>query len=160
MTATAMKSSYLQSVLNSGDLTQISNALSYIQFGNMVEVVKVTFASLSSSSTVDITTAASKAAATTSGIYFDPDGAQTLPAIGQVVTLRVTAGAAAAGTRVVSDAGGTATAGGGVSAAPGIATLSDDGKVLTFETTVTGFVLTYIPRAAYAPATTVLGFAP
>ena len=39
---------------------------------------------------------------------------------------------------------------------PAMATLSDDGKTLTFETTVTGFVLEYAPRAAQ-DLTTALG---
>jgi len=96
----------------------------------------VTFASLTSAAAQDVTTAASKAAATISGLTLDTG--VNLPPISQVVTLRVTAGAAAAGVRAVTDAGG--------SASSSVALISDDGKTLTFETTVTGFVLTYIPR--------------
>lgn len=47
---------------------------------------------------------------------------------------------ASAGARLVTDAGGTAAA--------GVATLSDDGKTLVFETTVTGFVLEYYAKPA------------
>jgi len=55
------------------------------------------------------------------------------------VSVRVTAGAAAAGPRQVTDAGGTPAA--------ALATLSADGKVLTFEANVTDAELSYIANA-------------
>ena len=64
------------------------------------------------------------------------------------------AGDALHGTYGVTDAGGTAIIPpGGASASMGIAKLSDDGKTITFPNTVTGFVITYYPRAAVDPDT-------
>ena len=92
----------------------------------------------------DITTAASLIGATIDqGITLDAD--ERLPAIGRIVSLRSTAGSLAVqGTHVVSDSGGTAL----VPSAtfPGVATLSDDGKTVTFQAGVTAFVLVYYPR--------------
>ena len=57
--------------------------------------------------------------------------------------IRVTAGAAAAGVRFIGDTGATPSA--------TVATLSDDGKTLTFEAAVTAFIAVYVPRAAEDP---------
>jgi hypothetical protein len=131
----------LQMALTKANPNDICDALRKVDLGMKMSVVKVVFASLTSAAAQDITTAAAKAAATVTGITLDPG--QNLPAIGKVITCRVTAGAAAAGSRSVTDAGGTATT--------LIALLSDDGKSLTFESTITGLVLTYEPRSAVAP---------
>jgi hypothetical protein len=64
------------------------------------------------------------------------------PAVQNWTTLRVTAGAAAAGARLLTDVGGTPST--------TVATLSDDGTTIVFEAAVTGFVLEYTPRAAVA----------
>lgn len=141
---TTTKTKTIREVLNKAEPNEISDALRKVRLGNMVEPIKVTFASLSAAAAIDITTAASKAAATIAGGFTLASG-ETLPPIGQVVSLRVTAGAAAAGARVVTDAGGTAGAPG--ANGPGIALISDNGKTLTFEGNVTGFVLTYLPRS-------------
>lgn len=126
--------------LNAGNANTVADILKRIKAGDMFAVLKVTFAGLTSAAAQDITTAASRAAATIVGGDFNSD--ELLPAIGGVTTLRVTAGAAAAGHRAVTDAGGTAST--------SLALLSDDGKSLTFEAAVTGFVLTYRPRPAVA----------
>lgn len=137
---TTTKEQTLQQILSAANPHQLADALRAIDIGLKHAVVKVTFAALSSAAAIDITTAASKAAATIVGITLD--SGVNLPPIGKVITLRVTAGAAAAAHRNVTDVGGTPSA--------SLATLSDNGKTLTFETTVTGFVLTYEPRAAVA----------
>jgi hypothetical protein len=60
------------------------------------------------------------------------------PALTGTVMARVTAGAAAAGPRTITDAAGTPAA--------TVATISDDGATLTFEAGVTGAVISYVPR--------------
>ena len=60
------------------------------------------------------------------------------------VSCRVTGGAAAAGPRVITDEGGTPDATAGQLA---VATLSADGKTLTFEANVTDAELSYLANA-------------
>ena len=141
----------IQDVLNQGNENEIADALRMIKAGYMMSPIKVTFVGLTSSATQNITTAAALAAATiNSGFATDPDIQPTLPPIGEVASLRVTAGAAQPGPRVITDSGGTPAASAtGLGGAPGgVATLSDDGKTLTFEAAVTGFVLIYWPSPA------------
>ena len=134
----------LQQILNKANLNQLGTLLQKMKLGNMLNPVKVTVTGLTAAAAIDITTAAVRAAATISGL--DRATGDNLPAILSVTALRVTAvGTGALGPRVVTDAGGTAGAPG--ANGPGIALLSDDGKTLTFEGTVTGFVLEYIPRS-------------
>lgn len=140
----------LQQVLNKANLNQLATILQKMKLGNMLNPVKVTVTGLTAAAAIDITTAAVRAASTIVGL--ERDTGDNLPAILEVKTLRVTGvGTAATGPRLVTDAGGTpaapptATAYAGASV--GLATISDDGKTLTFEGTVTGFVLEYIPRS-------------
>lgn len=122
----------------------LASVIAKMALGTMLSPLKVTFASLTAAAAIDITTAASKTAATIVGAK-TLDTGEMLPAILSVTALRVTAvDTGATGPRSVTDAGGTAGAPG--ANGPGIALLSDDGKTLTFEGTVTGFVLEYIPR--------------
>jgi len=143
MAVTTTKTIDLRYVINAGNLNDEAAALRLMKHGNMHSVIKATFASLSAAASVDITTATSKSKATVTGITLDTG--ENLPAIGAVISLRVTAGSASAAVRTVTDSGGTATT--------AIAKISDDGKTLTFEDTLTGFVLTYIPRGETAPTT-------
>lgn len=137
----------LQKVLENSDPNQLADALRQVG-GKRHAVIKVVFAALANVAAQDITTAAAKAAATISGIDELPDG-ENLPAIGEVLSLRSTAGAMAVhGTHVVSDAGGTPIV--PTAAIPGVATVSDDGKTLTFQAGVTAFVLQYRPRSEAA----------
>lgn len=127
--------------LNNANPNTIADALRRAEIGSALSPIKVTFAGLTSAAAVNITTAASRAAATIVGRSPEISAGETLPPIGAVVSLRVTAGAAAAAPRGIVDTGGSASA--------TYAKISDDGATLTFETTVTGFVLTYFPRAAH-----------
>lgn len=142
---TTNKVDLLQRELDKANPNTLADALRLVKLGHLLAPIKVTFAALSAAAAVDITTAASKAAATIVGITLE--STENLPPIGVVRTLRVTAGAAQAGPRVVTDAGGTAAAGatGLGGAGGGVALISDDGKTLTFEGNVTGFVLEYYP---------------
>jgi len=136
----------IRDVLNRANPNDLPDALRMTKIGDQITPIKATFAALSAAAAQDITTAAAKTAATITGITL-ADG-ENLPAIGQVSALRVTAvGTGNVGPRMVTDAGGTPLAS---PAGPlfGVALLSDDGKTLTFEGTVTGFVLEYFPRPA------------
>jgi hypothetical protein len=98
-----------------------------------LQPVKVSFTGLVAADSFDITSG--------------PLGGQA-PALA-VAALRVTAAALNTGPYMVTDVGGTpfASAGG----APGVATISDNGKVITFPagSNVTAFVLEYIPADLY-----------
>jgi hypothetical protein len=135
---TTTKIETLQRALNDANPNEVADCLKRMKLGNMLAPVKATFVGLTSSATQDITTAAAKAAATITGMSLD--SGENLPAANDIRTLRVTAGAAAAGPRQMTDAGGTASA--------TVAKISDDGKTLTFEAAVTAFVLTYEPRSS------------
>lgn len=148
---TITRAETLERVLKQADPNRIPDALRKVDLGAMLTPRKVTFAALTAAAAVDITTAAAAAAATVAPAL--PSDVLTLPAILSVTALRVTAvGTGATGARIVTDSGGTAGAPG--ANGPGIALLSDDGKTLTFEGTVTGFVLEYVPRPAIDPTTT------
>lgn len=136
----------LQQVLNKANLNQLATILQKMKLGNMLNPVKVVATGLTGAASFDITTAAVRQASTITGL--ERDTGDNLPAILSVKTLRVTASGTAnsVGTYIVSDASGTAvspTAGANV----GIALLSDDGTTLTFPTTVTAFVIEYVPQS-------------
>lgn len=106
----------LKSALNRANPNTLADALAKVDLGTMIEPKTVTV---------------SQAAAAT--IVLDP------PALA-VFSARVTAGAAAAGPRMVTDAGGSVTT--------TVCKLSADGVTLTFEDNVTGAVVSYMPRSA------------
>lgn len=141
---TATRNETLEAALNTATPGRLADALAKVALGTMLAPRKVTFAGLTADAAQNITTAANYALATVSPAM--PGGTLVLPAILSVISCRVTAGAAAAGPRAVTDSGGAAGAPG--ANGPGIALLSDDGKTLTFEGAVTGFVLEYVPRPA------------
>jgi hypothetical protein len=139
-------------ILDSANLGKLDAALQAVKLGQALSQVKVVATGLTGDASFDITTAAVKAASTITGIYL-PDGTN-LPAIGDVVSLRVTA--AGTGTTVgayaITDAGvGAIALSPTTSSRVGLALLSDDGKLLMFPSAdVTAFVLTYRPRTAVA----------
>jgi hypothetical protein len=126
---TTTKTSTIKDVANSGNLNELAEVAQKVGLGTMLDTVKLTKTGLTSAIAHDITDAA--------------HGSN--PAASIVGALRVTAGAAAAGLRQIGDAGATPSA--------TVATLSDDGKTLTFEAAVTGFVMVYQPMAAVSPGT-------
>lgn len=111
-----MATETVKSSLNRANPNTLADVLAKIDLGTMLAPTKITVA---------------QTAATT--IVLDP------PALA-VFGARVTAGAAAAGPRIVTDAGGSASA--------TVCTLSADGVTLTFEANVTGAVVSYMPRPA------------
>jgi hypothetical protein len=144
-----------QRVLDKANPDNLPDALRKVEVGKMSAVVKATFTGLTDVAAQDITTAAAKAAATIAGI--DLDTLENLPPIGQILSLRTTAGTMAThGGHIVVDVGGTALV--PQADSPGVATISDDGATLTFQAGVTAFVIQYIPRSAVDVSTDV--FAP
>jgi len=113
-----MAAETLKSALNRANPNTLADVLAKIDLGTMLEPKTETV---------------SQSAATT--ITLDP------PALA-VFGVRVTGGAAAAGPRIVTDAGGTASA--------TVCTVSADGATVTFEANVTGAVVSYMPRPAVA----------
>lgn len=140
--------------LQNADPQQIADALKQVGLGEILQPRKITVTGATSAAAQDITSANTFASMVASPVM--PSGTTKLPPIRSVIALRVTAGAATAGARVVTDAGGTPGAPG--ANGPGIVTLSDDGKTLTFEAAVTGYVIEYIARATNDPTATT--FAP
>lgn len=146
MSSTTAEQTY-QQWLNKANANLLPTIFQKMKLGNMLSPVKVTVTGLTATTTPDITSAAVRLAATVTGL--ERETTENLPAILAVKTLRVTAvGTGATGPRVVTDSGGTAVA--PSSGIAGVALLSADGTTLTFECTVTGFVLEYIPRSATA----------
>jgi len=124
---TAGKSQSIQDVLNEGNANKLADAAAKAKLGDSLAGLTKTLTGLTAAAAFDLTT------------VDDPDvsGAK-LPAALVISSLRVTAGAAAAGIRQISDAGDTPTA--------TLATLSDDGKTITFEGNVTAFIINYVPK--------------
>lgn len=158
MPVTTTKSKTIQQTVDAGNANEIADAARRMRLGTMLRPIKVTFAALTAASAVDITTQTSLSKATVNQGDI-PEGyvasKTPLPPIGVVRALRVTAGTAAAGARVMGDSGSTPAQFGtsGVYSAK----VSDDGKTVTFEANVTGFVLEYLPRSS---ADMALDFAP
>lgn len=126
---TVTKVRTIKEVGNSGDLNQLADVAQKVQLGTMLDINKQTYTGLTSAVAHNLTDAA--------------HGSQ--PAAGIISSVRVTAGAAAAGLRQIGDASATPSA--------TVATLSDDGKTITFEAGVTAFVIVYMPKAAIDPDT-------
>lgn len=134
---TITQATTVQSTLSQANPQNFPDACRVGKLGRALSPVKVTFVGLASATSFDITTIASKAAATVVGISPALASGELLAAAGSIETLRVTAGTAT-GVRAITDVGGTATA--------TLATISDDGKTIVFEAAVTAFVMTYFPR--------------
>lgn len=161
MTTTANRT--IQKVLDDGNPGELGDAARKIRLGTMLMPLTVTFAGLTAAASFDLTDPDLLANATVNDGDI-PEGYVAsntpLPAANVVRTLRVTASGTAAnvGTYIVGDAAATMV-GTTSGAAVGIARISDDGKTITFPSTVTGFKISYLPRgyqeldAKFAPST-------
>lgn len=139
MTTTAAKT--LQTMLDKGDPALVGTAAAKMKLGTMLTPLKRTFTGLTAAAAFDLTaidgTGETEGAANT----------KRLAAL-LVGPVRVTASGTAnsVGAYLVTDTGGTPTSP-TASTVAGIATISDDGKTITFPTTVTAFTIQYIPRS-------------
>lgn len=143
---TATSTTTLQKLLSDANPNLIADMLRKANLGLMFSRIKAAFTGLTSSATQNITTAAAKSAATISGVTLDTG--VNLPPIFHPIAVRVTAGTAAAGVRLVGDSGATPSA--------TVCALSDDGTTLTFEAAVTGFVVIYAPLPAVSTQSSVV----
>src|SRR3990172_11832968 len=130
MTVTA--NTTLKSALDKANPNQLGDIFAKMKLGTMMLPLKRTFTGLTSAAFFDLTTIDA------TGETVGASNANRVAAQ-QVATLRVTAGAAAAGARFTTDDGGTPSV--------TVATISDDGKTVTFGAGVTDFVITYSPRS-------------
>lgn len=146
----------LRYAINEGQPNDMFDLLALMELGTAFFPLKRTFSGLTAATSFDLTLI--DGTGETVGV-----GNVNRLAANVVRSLRVTASATAAsvGSYVTSDAAGTATSP-ATSTIAGIALLSDDGKTITFLTTVTAFVISYLPRvlsdaqlAALYPAITV-----
>lgn len=150
MSTTATAERTLKQVTDDANPNDLPDALRALKLGTTLRPLKRTFTGLTSAVSHDLT--AIDGTGETAG-KANPNRLAALV----VGTLRVTAGTLAAGPAIVTDAGGTPTAIGTGTAH--VATISDDGKTITFQAAVTAFVIEYIPRvkaiadfdAAFAP---------
>jgi hypothetical protein len=117
----------IQGALNEANPSRAWAAVQLAKLGDAMRGFQKTLTGLTAAASFDLTT------------IDDPDDTSIkLPAALVIGSVRVTAGAAAAGVRQISDAGDTPSA--------TLATLSDDGKTITFEGNVTAFIINYIPK--------------
>lgn len=106
----------VKTALNTANPNNLPDALKVVALGTLLAGKKSTVTGATASATITLSP----------------------PALTGTVQLRVTAGAAAAAIRAITDAAGTPTA--------AIATISDDGATITLEDTCTAYVLSYVPR--------------
>lgn len=141
----------LKVVADEANPETISDVLHQLKLGTTLSVLKRAFTGLTAAAAFDLT------AIDGTGETAGAGNANRLPA-NIVRTLRVTASGTAnsVGSYIVSDAAGTPTSP-TASTVVGIATISDDGKTITFPTTVTAFVIEYMPLTVSA-ATMALNF--
>jgi len=123
----------LQNELDKSNPNTIPDALRKIKLGTVLTPLKRTFSGLASAAGHDLT------AIDGTGETAGANNPKRLAAL-CINTVRVTAGAAAAGVRMMGDSGATPSS--------TVGKISDDGKTITFEDTVTGFVIEYIPRSS------------
>jgi hypothetical protein len=140
MTTTASET--LQTILNKGDPALVGTAAAKMKLGTMMTPLKRTFTGLAAAAAFDLT------AIDGTGETGGSSNANRLAVLAPK-TLRVTASGTAnsVGSYATTDASGATvspTAGANV----GLALLSDDGKTVTFPTTVTAFIIEYVPRSA------------
>lgn len=114
----------LQVVLDKANPETLADALRKVKLGTLLTPLKITKTGMTLAAAHDIT---------------DHEHGHNPPILA-IIALRVTVkDTAAFGVRMIGDAAATLST--------TVARLSDDGKTITFEGTVSGFVLEYIPRS-------------
>ena len=155
MPTTTTKERSLQDVLNNANPQDLPDAIAQLGLGDIANPFVRTFTGLAASASFDLT--AIDGTGETAGAANPKRRAALI-----VSNLRITASGTAAslGSYVAGDANAVMIIPpGGASVAVGVARISDDGKTITFPNTVTGFVISYVPRKA-TPAQLAAAFAP
>jgi hypothetical protein len=151
---TVTKVTTLQREADFGTLGRLEPVLAKLALGTILSPRKITVAGAAAAVSFDLTSATLTFPFITAstGVSDAETAASKLRPALVVSTLRVTAGTFP-GARIVTDVGGTPLS--GDAAGPGVATISDDGKTITFEAgaAVTAFIIEYVPRAATDPST-------
>jgi hypothetical protein len=131
----------LRQQLNEGQPNEMFDLLALLELGTTFFPLKRTFTGLTAAASFDLTLI--DGTGETTGV-----GNPNRLAANVVRTLRVTASGTgtSVGSYVTTDAAGTATSP-ATSTVAGLALISDDGKTITFPTTVTAFIISYLPRA-------------
>lgn len=127
-------------VIDEANPNDIADGLRLLKLGTVFSGSKRTFTGLTAAATFDLT------AIDGTGETVGASNPARQPVL-VARTLRVTASGTgtSVGAYVLTDVGGTPTSP-ATSTVAGIATISDDGKSITFPTTVTAFVIWYVPR--------------
>ena len=131
MTTTSVDT--IQTALDKANPNDVADCLQQVKLGTMVTPLKRVFTGLTSAA------AQSLVANDASGETTGKGNPNRLPAL-LINTVLVTAGAASSGPRCPSSAAATPTS--------TFCTVSDDGTTITFDNTVTGFTIEYMPRAS------------
>ena len=142
---TATQTYSIRQAMDDSNPSLRAEALRDIKLGKQQKKIKATITALTAIAAPDIT--ALVGASLSIVINQGPDDivkSGVLPPIGKLVSLTCTTSdtANSVGSYAVTDAGGTAltpTAGANL----GLAKISDDGKTITFPTTITGFTIEY-----------------
>lgn len=121
-TATANRT--LQDALNSGNPAEQATAIQRLKLGDMMEQIDETITLSVVAASIDLSLRSASL--------------QTALLVQSVRVTDVTGGTGATGVRTITDAGGTPSA--------TVATLSADGKTLTFEGTVKAIRIVWIPK--------------
>jgi|SRR5580765_2227357 len=145
MTLTAVPT--LQQKLDTATPNDLADLLALVKLGTMLAPLKRAFTGLAASASFDLTTIDG------TGEVVGASNPNRLAAL-SVTALRCTASGTGntVGSYAMTDTGG-ATVSPTAGANLGVAKLSDDGKTITFPTTVTGFTIEYIPRSKTAMST-------
>ena len=139
-------------MLNDGTLNILDVAMRKLRLGSRLTPLKVVATGLTAAASFNITTidmtkcvVTPKVGGAALGTAFPTDGTFILPPIGPVRSLRVVASgtAGSVGCYIVGDAGATPCVPNAANTQPGVASLSDDGKTLTFPNMITAFTLIY-----------------
>jgi hypothetical protein len=133
----------IKTALDQANPSQLADLLRQMKLGTMTAPLKRTFTALTAASTFDLTLI--DGAGESPASVLNPNRKAAL----LITALQVTASGTAASLGAYTAAVAAATPivpPGGAGLAVGVATISDDGKTITFPNTVTAFTVIYMPR--------------
>lgn len=143
---TTTKARTLKDVLNAANPNDLPDALERTNLGTLLDPLKRVFTGLTAAASFDLT------AIDGSGETAGATNPNRLPMLcGHYLRVDASGTAASVGNYIVGPPTSTLLIPpGGANVAVGVARISDDGKTITFPNTVTGFTISYIPRAVLA----------
>lgn len=159
MASTKTTTSTLKTVLDQANPNELPDALAQVKLGTVLAPLRIDITGLTATAALDITSAMAGATVLVNGVSLGaglgvPKASQLPPILILKALQVVTSGTATSLGSYIAGLTGTPPAGctplippGGAQDAVGIASLSDDGKTLTFPNTVTGISLQYMPQS-------------